>query len=64
MPAYDAMRFTPPAPLGLVTLRNASNGIRLLDVPMLLDSGADVTLVPQQSVERLEVLLIRKQFMN
>ena len=57
MPAYDACRFTPPAPLGLVTLRNATNGAHLPDVPMLLDSGADVTLVPQQSVERLEVSL-------
>ena len=57
MPAYDAKRFTPPAPLGFVTLRNSANGTHLPDVPMLLDSGADVTLVPQQSVERLQVSL-------
>ena len=29
MPAYDGSRFTPPAPLGLVTLRNASTGVEL-----------------------------------
>jgi hypothetical protein len=44
MPAYDATRFTPPAPLAKVTLRNPANGAALPDVPMLLDSGADVTV--------------------
>lgn len=52
MPAYDASRFNPPAPLATVTLRNQVNETTL-DVPMLLDSGADVTLIPQSSVEPL-----------
>ena len=47
MPAYDATRFDPPAPLALVILRNLDTGTILSDVPMLLDSGADMTLVPQ-----------------
>jgi hypothetical protein len=46
MPAYDATLFAPPAPLARVTLRNPVSGAVLPDVPMLLDSGADVTLVP------------------
>ena len=55
MPAYDAIRFTPPAPLALVTLRNAASKASVSDVPMLLDSGADVTLLPRSSVERLGI---------
>ena len=50
MPAYDASLFNPPAPLARVTLRNQNNGNTMSDVPMLVDSGADVTLVPQSSV--------------
>ena len=46
MPAYDRTWFDPPAPLARVTLRNPDSGAAVPDVPMLLDSGADVTLVP------------------
>jgi gag-polyprotein putative aspartyl protease len=53
MPAYDEHFFTPPAPLARVTLRQPENGTIVSDVPMLLDSGADVTLIPQASVARL-----------
>jgi hypothetical protein len=47
MPGYDSMLFDPPAPLSRVVLRNPETGAVWSDVPMLLDSGADVTLVPQ-----------------
>ena len=50
MPAYDNRYFNPPAPLATVTLRNSGGGKTVSDVPMLIDSGADVTLIPQQSV--------------
>ena len=53
MPAYDASLFHPPAPLAKVTLRNQENGNTTSDVPMLLDTGADVTLIPQSSVSQL-----------
>ena len=53
MPAYDDRFFNPPAPLARVTLRNPEKGDALPDVPMLVDSGADVTLIPQQSVNLL-----------
>jgi hypothetical protein len=46
MPAYDRARFEPPAPVALVTLRAPDTDAEIPDVPMLLDSGADVTLVP------------------
>ena len=55
MPAYDTIRFTPAAPLAFVALRNSANGASVSDVPMLLDSGADVTLVPRQTIDRLGI---------
>jgi hypothetical protein len=57
MPAYDARLFNPPAPLTRVTLRNPENAHAVPDVPMLLDSGADVTLIPRSSVNQLGVNL-------
>jgi Retroviral aspartyl protease len=53
MPAYDDHFFSPPAPLARVTLLHPENGTTVSDVPMLLDSGADVTLIPQASVALL-----------
>ena len=47
MPAYDASLFDPPVPMARVVLRNPATGAVWSDVPMLLDSGADVTLIPQ-----------------
>jgi hypothetical protein len=53
MPAYDAARFDPPAPVALVVLRNPNTGAVCPDVPLLLDTGADVSLVPQAAVSQL-----------
>jgi hypothetical protein len=53
MTAYDATLFSPPAPLERVILRNPANGTTLAGVPMLLDSGADVTLIPRQCADHL-----------
>ena len=55
MPAYDGERFFPPAPVALVTLRNATTHSEASKVPMLLDSGADASMVPEQIVENLGV---------
>lgn len=55
MPAYDDDLFSPPAPLAMVTLRNPATGAIIADVRMLLDTGADVILLPQTAVEQLGV---------
>lgn len=55
MPKYDAENFEPPAPVAFVTLRNPATGVSLSDVPMLLDTGADVTLLPSRYVEDLDI---------
>lgn len=53
MQAYDATRFDPPAPLALVTVKSERLGIAIHDVPMLLDTGADVSLLPRSYVAPL-----------
>ena len=53
MRAYDAARFDPPAPLALVTVKSEQLGIVIDDVPMLLDTGADVSLLPRSHVSSL-----------
>jgi len=53
MPAYDTSRFTPPAPVATVTLRHPNSGRSVTNVLMLIDSGADVTLLPSAAVELL-----------
>jgi hypothetical protein len=62
MTAYDVELFDPPAPLARVTLRNPENGKALPDALMLLDSGADVTLIPQACVEPLGAVVIPDKY--
>lgn len=45
----------PPAPIAHVALRNLETGALVADVAMLIDSGADITLVPRASADRLGV---------
>jgi len=58
MPAHDATWFDPPAPVAEVSVRNPQTGTTLSGVPMLLDSGADVSLIPRSYVEQLGLELI------
>jgi hypothetical protein len=53
MPDYDSTLFSPPAPVALVTLRNPESGMIKVGVAMLLDTGADVTLLPQGIADEL-----------
>src|SRR5688500_8300417 len=53
MQAYDAARFDPPAPLALVVVRSEQLDLVVHDVPMLLDTGADVSLLPRSHVAPL-----------
>jgi len=55
MPEYDAENFDPPAPVAYVTLRNPATGALLSEVPMLIDTGADATLLPSNAVEQLGI---------
>lgn len=61
MPGYDASHFSPPAPVAQATLRNPLSGVTIPDVVLLVDTGADVTLLPRKAVERLGIPLIAGQ---
>ena len=53
MPAYNTFDFDPPAPVALVTFVHPDTGQRMDNVPMLLDTGADASIVPQVVVTAL-----------
>lgn len=55
MTSFDAVHFHPPAPVAQVALRNAATGAADSAVLLLLDTRADVTLVPRAAVERIGV---------
>ena len=55
MPAYDAAHFDPPAPTATVSLRDPRGGPLVPGVVLLIDSGADATLLPASAVARLGV---------
>ena len=61
MPSYDASHFDPPAPVARVTLRNPQSGATVADVLLLVDTGADITLLPRTAVEPLGVPLLADQ---
>ena len=46
MPAYNTADFDPPAPVALVSFVNPDTGQQRDNVPMLLDTGADASVVP------------------
>ena len=50
MPDYDGTHFDPPAPVASVKVRNPDNGATASGIRMLIDSGADVTLVPRSAL--------------
>ena len=53
MPAYDDSSFDPPAPIARVSLRNPESNETVIDVPMLIDSGSDLTLLPAAFVQQI-----------
>ena len=58
MTAYETIQFEPPAPIAHVTLRNPNTGVEWSDVPMLLDTGSDVTLIPTEVLSLLGISTI------
>src|SRR5437867_2405442 len=57
MPAYDGMLFDPPAPVARVTLRNPTSNVVVNDIIMLIDTGADVTVLPRKVVQELRITI-------
>lgn len=40
--------YEPPAPVAKITLQNAASLESVENVPMLLDTGSDITLIPRR----------------
>lgn len=53
MPAYDDRLFDPAAPLARVVIRHPDREASVADIPLLIDSGADATLLPRSAVASL-----------
>lgn len=57
MPAYDDSRFDPPAPVARVSLRNPESLGAVSDITMSIDTGADMTFIPEAVVVNLNLQL-------
>jgi len=57
MPTYDLEYFTPPAPVAEVEVSVPDSGQTVPNVKLLVDSGADVTLLPRSAAEQSGVVL-------
>jgi hypothetical protein len=55
MPRYESAGYDPPAPVAIVRLRRSSGATVVTDVAMLIDTGADITLLPRSAINRLGV---------
>ena len=64
MPNYDTLHFDPPAPVTGVMLRDPQSGSTVSDIQLLLDTGADVTLLPHRAIDRLGVMPLPDQQSN
>lgn len=53
MPAYESAGFDPPAPVARAGV--VGNARTIMGVPMLLDTGADVSVVPRDVADELGV---------
>ena len=52
MTNYDRS-FSPPAPIALVALRHPITNVSVSDVPLQIDTGADVTLLPEDFARQI-----------
>jgi len=52
---YNYSPGNPPAPGVLLNLANPISGLEVRDVPALLDSGADLTVIPTRLIHALQV---------
>ena len=62
MTNYDVKWHNPPAPFVFIVVRNLETNLMVAQVPMLLDTGADVTLLPASFIHPLNLRTIESDF--
>ena len=63
MPAYDDQHFNPPAPVATIELVSVEGSPRASSgVPVLIDTGADFTLLPGAAVRALGVEVLAESY--
>jgi len=55
MPAYEHAGFKPPAPVARAVVGAPDGSVEVQDVAMLLDTGADVSVIPRAVADRLGI---------
>ena len=58
MTSYESEHHDPPAPVAWIRVVNPASDTAVDRVPMLIDSGADVTLIPKTIVTTLGLELV------
>lgn len=56
--------FNPPAPLAIIKLRNPESLELISNVPMLLDTGSDITLLPKSFCEKIGAEISDTKFLE
>ena len=56
--------YNPPAPLAKIKLRNPKSLETIADVPMLLETGSDITLLPKSFCEKIEAEISDTKFLE
>lgn len=62
MPPYDTSRFSPPAPVVEAAVRNPEDGSVASGISMLLDTGADVTLIPRSAADAAGIPIAKDHY--
>ena len=56
--------YDPPAPVAQIKLRNSVTLETISNVPMLLDTGSDITLLPKSFCEKIGVTISTTRFLE
>src|SRR5438067_2276804 len=56
MPAYEAGPFVPAAPVARAIVRGPTGSVRT-DVPLLIDTGADISAIPRSVAQSVAALV-------
>ena len=56
--------YSPPAPIACIKLRNPETFESIANVPMLLDTGSDITLLPKEFCTQIGIVASDSQFLE